>query len=54
MEKIIFNKEYHGFESSADIYRDVCEMLDPRFNPDAEGIEPEFSGTIKITVTYVS
>ena len=50
--KTIFFKEYHGFESCADIYRDVAEMLDPRFNPEAEGIGGEFQGTIKIEVTY--
>jgi len=49
---IIFEKEYHGFEDSADIVQDVQEMLDPRFNPEMESIPPEFQGTIKIVVTY--
>lgn len=50
--KVIFEKEYHGFEDCVDIPRDVHEMLDPRFNPDCDGIEPEFKGIIKIVVTY--
>jgi len=50
--RMIFSKEYHGFEDSVDIYRDVEEMLDPRFNSGAEGLNPEFRGTIKIEVTY--
>jgi hypothetical protein len=27
-------------------------MLDPAFNPQAEGISPEFQGTLTIEVTY--
>jgi len=50
--KSIFSKDYEGFESSSDIYRDISEMLDPAFNPLAEGISPEFQGTLAIDVTY--
>ena len=50
--KVIFEKEYHGFEDCVDVSRDMHEMFDPRFNPDVAGIDPEFCGTIKIVVTY--
>lgn len=52
MNKTIFKKEYHGFESTSDIGRDLHEMWDERFNPDIKGISGEFQGTVKITVTY--
>lgn len=31
MNKVIFDKEYSG-ESIADIYRDICEAVDQRYN----------------------
>lgn len=49
---IIFTKEYHGFEDCVDIARDVYEMFDSRYNPEAAILSPEFMGTIKIVVTY--
>jgi len=51
-DKVIFSKEYHGFEDCVDIGRDIHEMFDPRFNSEVEGLDPEFKGIIKIVVTY--
>lgn len=53
MNKTIFQKDYHGFESIYDLGRDMDEMLDPQFNPLAAGISGEFQGTVKVTVEYI-
>lgn len=56
MKKVIFEHEYHGFESVYDLPRDIDEMWEPRLNPKfkdvLESIPAEFQGTIKVTVTY--
>lgn len=44
--KIIFKKEYRGFESAGDIERDISEMWE---DSDLTG---EFEGTIVVTVEY--
>lgn len=46
---ITFTREYHGFESAADIERDVSELFD---NPGFAQIPGEFQGTIKVVITY--
>lgn len=52
-QTVIFEKEYNGFESLADIERDVYESFDPEFNeganvlPDAPNI-----GTVTVLLTY--
>jgi hypothetical protein len=51
--KVIFQKDYHGFEDAVDIERDVSECFDARFNPAMEGIPGEFQGTIRVTVEYI-
>jgi hypothetical protein len=50
--KVIFKKEYVGFEAIADIDRDVCEAFDTDFNPLAEQIPDEHQGTVTVTITY--
>lgn len=42
--KVLLEKEYCGFESASDIERDVSEAI--------EKLTGEFSGTIKVVVTY--
>jgi hypothetical protein len=51
-EKIIFKKEYHGFEDTYDFDRDMAEALDPKFNPKATSLLGEFSGILTVTVSY--
>lgn len=53
-KKVIFEKEYHGFEAWSDIDRDISEMLDSAYNPEVEDIESESNGMIKIVVTFES
>jgi hypothetical protein len=50
--KLIFKQEYHGFEDLYDVERDVHEAFDEDFNPAMKGIPGEFSGTMKIVITY--
>jgi hypothetical protein len=49
---IIFAQEYHGFESLADIERDVGEALSADFNPLMDDVPGEFQGTITVTIHY--
>lgn len=51
---IIFQKEYDGFESLADMERDIFECFDPRFNPDVKEIPDKFEGTVKVTIEYTA
>lgn len=37
MNKVIFDKEYSG-ESIVDVYRDICEAVDQRYNPKLDEI----------------
>lgn len=48
MKKVIFHKEYFGFEDLADLERDISEMWD-----DNEDIPGEFEGTVKVTIEYI-
>lgn len=48
----VFDKEYHGFEDAVDVFRDVSEAFDGRFNPSMKGIPGEFQGTMRVTITY--
>jgi hypothetical protein len=52
-KRVIFEKKYHGFEDVYDLGRDMDEVLDDRFNPNAKGIPGEFQGIIKVTVEYI-
>jgi hypothetical protein len=46
--KVIWEKEYHGFEAVFDLDRDISEFWD-----DVEDeIPPEFQGTLKVTISY--
>jgi len=49
---VLFEKKYEGFESLADIDRDVSEAFDGDFNPPAEVLLGEFQGTVTVTITY--
>ena len=46
----VFKKDYHGFESWAEIGRDMSEMFD---EPSMKNVPPEGQGTLRITVEYI-
>lgn len=48
MSKVMWNREYHGFESISDLARDVIEALEY----DMPELEAEFPGKLTITITY--
>ncbi len=48
----IWSKTYDGFESLADIGRDVDEAFDPRFNEGADKLPPQFDGKLKVAIVY--
>lgn len=48
-KRVIFKKEYHGFEDIYDLDRDISEMWD---EPAAKTIPGEFQGTLTVTVEY--
>ena len=48
----LLNKEYHGFESWADIFRDVSECFDRDFEPEAKKVPGEGRGIMTVMVTY--
>lgn len=48
----IYNREYNGFESFYDYFRDVHEAVDPDFNDKVRGIPCEFKGTFTVKITY--
>lgn len=52
MKRVLFERTYYGFEDAGDLERDMSEVLDPKLNPDAKGISPEFQGRVKVVVTY--
>lgn len=50
--RVIFDKEYVGFEDVYDLERDISEVLDPRHNALAKIVPSEFMGTMRVTITY--
>lgn len=48
----IFEKTYEGCEDAIDVFRDVGECFDGRFNPVMKQIPGEFQGTMRVTITY--
>jgi len=48
MKKVIFEKEYYGFESTYDLERDISEA----FESLEDDVSDEFTGTIKVVMTY--
>lgn len=52
MKKTVFEKTYSGFEDLYDVGRDIEEAFDPRFNPEMKDIPGEFTGKMKVTITY--
>jgi len=48
MKNVILEKEYYGFEDASDLERDVVEAIDGL----EEDISSEFTGTIKVVMTY--
>lgn len=48
----IFEKEFEGWESLQDWDREMSELWDERFNPDVKGLPGEFTGKIKVVITY--
>jgi hypothetical protein len=48
-KRVIYKKEYHGFEDVGDLDRDISEMWD---EPAAKSIPGEFQGTLTVTVEY--
>lgn len=53
MSKVIYKKEYHGFEDFSDYWRDMDEAVRPEFNAAMKDIPGEFQGTIRVTIEYV-
>lgn len=53
MKKIIFEKKYYGFEDSYDLYRDISEALNPKYNENMKDIPGDFSGILNVVVTYI-
>jgi hypothetical protein len=49
---IIFDKKYEGFESLYDLDRDICEAVDPDFNPLAKMLAGEYEGTVQVIMVY--
>lgn len=52
MKKLIFRKEYNGYESLSDVDRDISEAFDGKFNEAAKDIPSDFEGVITITIEY--
>lgn len=52
MSKIIFEKEYHGFEAIVDLEEDISDLWDARLNKAVKDIPGEFQGTVKVVITY--
>ncbi len=48
----VFTKDYVGFESTYDLGRDVEEALSPDFNALAKHVPAEFSGVLRVTMTF--
>lgn len=46
--KKVFN--YHGFESTYDLERDMSELF---YNKEFKDIPGEFQGTLRVTVEYI-
>lgn len=53
MSKIIWQKDYEGFEDLYDYFRDTTEAMDPTFNPNMAEIPGEFQGTMRVTIEYI-
>lgn len=53
MSKIIWQKDYEGFESLYDYFRDTDEAMDARFNSNMAEIPGEFQGTMRVTIEYI-
>lgn len=52
-EIILLEKEYKGFEDFYDYFRDVQEVIDFPEDDDFKKIKGEFTGTMKVKVTFV-
>lgn len=48
----LFTKVYDGFESTSDIFRDLREAFDERFNEKAKQLPGEFQGKLTLTLWY--
>lgn len=54
VKPVMFNKDYSGFESLADLDRDATEAFDEQYNEGARMIpDGEFDGTVTMVLTYV-
>jgi len=51
-DRVIFEKEYSGYESISDLERDMIECFDPKYNKEARHIPGEFEGNVRVKVTY--
>lgn len=51
--KVIFEKDYIGFESLYDWERDLLETLQLDLNPKAYMVQGKFRGTMRVVVTYI-
>lgn len=50
--KVLFDRTYHGFESLNDYFCDVHEAVDADLNPAMKDVPGEFTGKVRVTVTY--
>lgn len=54
--KVIFKKDYSGFESIYDLSRDINEMWEKSYDEEKnkvlDSIPGEFQGTVKVLITY--
>lgn len=50
---ILLKKEYHGFESFYDYFRDVQEICEFPEDNGFKKVKGEFQGTVKVTVEFI-
>lgn len=53
MGKVIYQKEFVGWESLSDWDRDMSEAIQSDYNSDAGALNGEFTGTVKVTIEYI-
>lgn len=53
MNRVIFQKDFEGFESLQDWDRDMSESIQSDYNSDAKVLDGEFTGTLRVTIEYI-
>jgi len=49
---VVFEKEFHGWESLQDWDRDMSEAIQSDYNPVAKIMDGEFEGTLTVVMVY--